>query len=112
MNTVLTNHLCDESNAAKCAEWIKSRHGVAIWPSINLSNLGASWSTPAETNGALTTKPTRQAANQPECVITSLDQIDVVTYEEVKHFTLLYGSAEMDCPSKCLTGGRAGYAGS
>ena len=86
MNTVLTNHVTDESNAAMFAAWIATRGGVAVWPSVNLSNPGASWSTPALTNGLKTNKPTWEAAENPERIITSMDEVDVVTFVEVKRF--------------------------
>jgi hypothetical protein len=41
------NHEVSEENALKAWEWLQSRKGIAIWKSVNLSNPGGSWSTPA-----------------------------------------------------------------
>ena len=80
-------HHCTPENAPKMREWIASRGGVAVWPSVNMSNPGASWSTPALTaEGALMTKPTWQADSKPAFVVTSEADIGVETMREVKRF--------------------------
>ena len=84
--TEQTKHECAPENAGKMREWIKSRGGIAIWRSANLSNPGASWSTPAETDGKPMTKPTWQAQDKPERVITDASEIEVVTRKEVRRF--------------------------
>ena len=64
-------------NAAKFWDWLQHRGGLAVWESINLSNPGASWTTPAtHTDGSPATKPTWEAANTPARIIT--DPADVV----------------------------------
>ena len=64
-------HECSLENARLFADWIANRGGVAVWRSVNLSNPGASWSTPALTvEGEPTPKPTWQAANTPEKIVT------------------------------------------
>lgn len=79
-------HECDPENARKFWEWIQNRGGVANWKSINLSNPGASWSTPAnDPEGAPTTKPTWQASNQPT-ICTDPDEIGVYESELFKAF--------------------------
>jgi len=80
-------HTINEANAERMATWIKERGGIAVWRSINLSNPGASWSTPAlNTDGTSTGKPTWQAANEPEAVITDPNDVLVSTDVEVKRF--------------------------
>ena len=80
-------HMCTPENAPKMREWIASRGGVAVWPSVNLSNPGASWSTPALTaEGSPTTKPTWQADTKPAFVVTSEADIGVETMREVRRF--------------------------
>jgi hypothetical protein len=80
-------HEVVEHNADRFLEWIQKRGGVAVWESINLSNPGASWSTPAQTeDGQPMKKPTWQAANEPAKIITDPAQIAVLTVKEVKRF--------------------------
>lgn len=80
-------HHCTAENAPKFADWIANRGGVAVWRSINLSNPGASWSTPALTKeGEPYPKPTWQADSKPERVVTDPDNVLVSEDEEVKRF--------------------------
>lgn len=93
-------HSCYISNAPKFADWITSRGGIAIWQSVNLSNPGASWSTPATIRkgdcqgqedapdkDAIVPypKPTWQAGNTPT-VITDPAEVEVEESREVKRF--------------------------
>lgn len=103
-------HQCQQSDAEKFLDWIKNRGGVAVWKSINLSNPGASWSTPAlsethcrncqgrgefpdhvpcvKCDGVRfepTEKPTWQASNTPT-IFTSADEIGVYVDELYKAF--------------------------
>ena len=79
-------HSCHIDNAPKFAGWIAHRGGVANWHSVNLSNPGASWSSPAKAkDGTPMPKPTWQAGNEPE-VITKAEDIEVFTAKEVKRF--------------------------
>ena len=77
---------CTLENAPKFSDWIKNRGGVAHWRSINMSNLGASWSTPALTDGKPTPKPTWEAESTPEIVVTNPDEVLVSVDAEVKRF--------------------------
>jgi hypothetical protein len=78
---------CSPANAPKFREWIASRGGVAVWPSVNLSNLDTSWSTPALTpEGAPTPRPSWQSADAPSYVITSEADVRVTLRKEVKRF--------------------------
>ena len=77
---------CTPEDAPKFRVWIESRGGVAVWQSVNLSNAGASWSTPAlAEDGTPYTKPTWQAGNTPR-VVTDPAQVGVITAELFKAF--------------------------
>lgn len=77
---------CDSENAEKFLDWIRTRGGIAVWRSHNLSNPGASWSTPALTEGAPTAKPTWEAGNSRERVVTDPSQVLVTWMRELKRF--------------------------
>ena len=80
-------HVCSEENAPRFKDWIENRGGVAVWKSINLSNIGASWSTPAlAKDGTPTPKPTWEAEETPSLVVTDPKDIGVTTDKEVKRF--------------------------
>src|SRR5262245_8279659 len=83
----MKKHIVTPEHATKMLDWLQTRGGIAIWPSVNLSNPGASWSTPAlKEDGSPMTKPTWQAANEPERIITSIDDVMVSIDKEVKRF--------------------------
>lgn len=75
-------HHCTIENAERFWDWIKNRGGIAVWRSVNLSNPGASWSTP----GDKTDKPTWQTADTPERIITDPEDVIVNVDKEVKRF--------------------------
>ena len=80
-------HEVTEEHAPKFLEWIAKRGGVAVWPSVDLSDPGVSMSSPALTpEGKPTPKPHWKLAAEPSRVITSASEIDVVTWKEVKRF--------------------------
>jgi hypothetical protein len=80
------DHSCDAENASKFYEWITTRGGLAVWHSVNLSNCGASWTTPAKTEHGLPMgKPTWEAGNEP-VIHTDPARIGVYTAKEVKRF--------------------------
>ncbi|HEY5049340.1 MAG TPA: hypothetical protein VII50_00450 [Acidothermaceae bacterium] len=82
-----TRHEVTEENAPKFLEWIAKRGGVAIWPSVDLSDPSASMSSPAlTTEGEPTPKPHWKLALEPSRVITDASLIDVMTWKEVKRF--------------------------
>lgn len=82
----MKNHHCTLENAPKFLDWLKSRGGIAIWNSIDLSDFEKSWSTPAFTDGKPTEKPSWKSASKPERVITNAAEIDVCFDKEVKRF--------------------------
>lgn len=72
-------HECTVDNAPKFLDWIRNRGGVAVWKSINLSNPGASWSSPANNkDGTPMEKPSWQSTNTP-VIFTNPDEIGVAT---------------------------------
>jgi len=77
---------CNENNAERFMEWVLHRGGVAVWRSINLSNIGKSWSTPALTDGKPTGKPCWEANEAPEMTITDVEKIGVYSPKIVKQF--------------------------
>lgn len=87
-------HECSPDSAVKMLGWIRTRGGVALWRSVNLSNPGASWSTPARTAdvggipGDPYPRPTWEAADKPERVITDPAEIIVVVRKEVRRFRI------------------------
>ena len=62
-------HISPET-APKALDWIKTRGGIAVWQSVNLSNPGATWTTPAtilirNVNGTI---PANQQRLCPDCL--------------------------------------------
>lgn len=102
MTTSTWKHTCTIDNAPLFAKWCQGRGGVAVWRSINLSNPSASWSTPAltdEPDPKPYSKPTWQAANEPEMVVTDPAEIGVLVPREVKRFrvTLVQRGMALKC---------------
>lgn len=80
-------HAIDTSDAATIADWLKNRGGILIWDSADLSDPGASWTTPAlNADGTPVGKPTWKARDKPTRHITSPDDVEVVTPREIKRF--------------------------
>jgi hypothetical protein len=78
---------CSIENAPKFLKWLRERGGIAVWNSIDLGNPGASWSTPAMTEGGKPmTSPTWQADRTPSRVVTDPDDVVVIFPREVKRF--------------------------
>jgi len=83
----MSNHVIDHANAGRILDWILHRGGILIWNSVNLSNPGASWTTPAQTeDGEPMGKPNWQCANEPARHITDASEVDVTEAVEVKRF--------------------------
>lgn len=76
-------------NAVKILNWIKTRGGVAVWRSVNLSNPGMSWTCPVNDEyGVAKPRPYGEAESTPSRVITSTDDIMVHTDVEVGRFKI------------------------
>ena len=71
---------CHAENAAQFRDWLANRGGIAVWPSLDLRNAGASCSTPALTRtGEPTTRPGWSYASKPSRVVTDPSQVGVYT---------------------------------
>jgi len=76
-----------EENAGKFSEWLKTRGGLAVWRSIDLSDPGTSCTTPALTNtGTPSNKPHWKYGDKPERIITDASEVEVQRMVEVKRF--------------------------
>ena len=83
----MEKHTVTADNAKLIWDWLQTRGGIAIWRSINLSNPGDSWTTPVNGGDAKPkSKPTWEAANEPERIITDPADVVVSVDKEVKRF--------------------------
>lgn len=72
---------------SKVLDWVLNRGGVAIWKSCDLSDPGASWTTPAtNADGTPMKKPLWKACNEPDRIITKLEDLAFTDDVEVKRF--------------------------
>jgi ribosomal protein S6 len=94
-------HHCTIENAPRFWDWIQNRGGIAVWRSINLSNPGASWSTPADRQD----KPTWEAGSVPERIVTDPDQVLVSVDREVKRFHVAVRPGSQGLTLKVTDGG-------
>lgn len=70
-------------------DWLANRKGIAVWGSINLSNPGVRWYTPAVTEaGEPYPKPTWQAGNSPVEIVTDANKVMVTIPKEVRRFKI------------------------
>lgn len=82
-----TKYQCSPADAAKVYDWLKNRGGLMIWKSANLSNPGASWTTPRlRADGSESPKPTWEADEKPDRIITDAGDVEVVQDREVRRF--------------------------
>lgn len=83
----MEKHQITSRDVPLIVDWLKHRGGVLVWKSINLSNPGASWTTPAlQADGAPAVRPSWEAANEPARHITDPAEIEVIALREVKRF--------------------------
>jgi len=74
-------------NAARFAIWLQSRGGLLVWNSADLSDPGASVTTPALTvGGEPTASPGWKFPGPPARHVTSVDDVEVVIDRVVKRF--------------------------
>lgn len=76
---------CRIEDAPKFARWIAERGGVAHWQSQDLSTPNKSWSTPALAHDGEPYTAPHWSCTQAR-VVTSADDIEVVTFKEVERF--------------------------
>ena len=83
----MNKHIVVEENAEKFWNWLHTCGGMAIWKSVNLSNIGMSWTTPVmDSEGKAISKPSWEAENSPSRIITNPEEVVVSTPKEVKRF--------------------------
>ena len=83
----LEKHVCMPCAAESMLKWIKTRGGLALWRSINLSNPGKTWTTPAKSmDGTPMPKQSWEMANEPYRIITDPAEVEVHVPKEVKRF--------------------------
>lgn len=76
---------CVPGNAERFAQWLKDRGGISLWKSLNLSNPGASWCTPALTEeGTDYPKPNWQTESAPALTVCDPDFVGVEIPQEFK----------------------------
>lgn len=74
-------------DATKVVGWMYEGRGLAQWNSVNMSNMGASWLTPAnDEEGQPMPPPSWESARTPSKVTFSPAEVVVLTYEEVARF--------------------------
>ncbi len=80
-------YICNAEAAEQIHDWLLHRGGIYIWKSVNLSNPGASWTSPAlDKDCKAVTKPNWQCDNAPSRHITDIAEVSVATAKEVKRF--------------------------
>lgn len=74
-------------HAAKFKDWLANRGGLLIWQSVDLSDPGATMTSPYRgPDGEVVTKPHWKMGDMPIRHITSIDDIEVCVDKEVKRF--------------------------
>jgi len=82
----MEKHTVSPETAGRVKTWLRDRGGLAVWQSVNLSNLGQTWTTPALTEeGQPYPKPSWKASDAPR-IITDLSNVTVRVSKEVKRF--------------------------
>jgi hypothetical protein len=84
---VSEKHFVTSYNAELIWDWRQNRGGIAIWRSIDLSDPGKSWTTPAqEEDGSPKAKQHWQMADKPDRIITDPAEVEVHVPKEVDRF--------------------------
>ena len=105
MNNALAPHVVTATDAPTIRKWLHERGGIAVWRSVNLSNPGASWTTPVnDAHGEPTGRPNWQSAAEPERVIVSEEDVLVSVDKEVKRFHVAIRMASQSMMLKCTDG--------
>lgn len=83
----LNPYITTSDNADKIADWLRTRGGIAIWQSLDLSRAGETLTTPLHTaEGEPYPKPVWWVGDTPECIITSLADVLISNDIEVSRF--------------------------
>lgn len=87
MKTTDYKHTCHPEDAPRIWEWITNRGGIVRWPSVDLADLGRSWTTPyKDEHGEVRTEAPHWKAPRPSHHITDIDDVCVAVDREVKRF--------------------------
>lgn len=82
-----SRYVVTSENVAWISEWLKTRGGIAIWESLDLSDPGRTVTTPRlQANGEPVTKPGWKYSDAPVRIITDPAEVWVSVDEEVKRF--------------------------
>lgn len=80
-------HYCKLEDAPKFWTWIKTRQGLAIWKSLDLSDPGRTWTTPVLTEDGKPFPKAHWAMERMPCrIITDPKEVLVAHDKEVKRF--------------------------
>lgn len=102
--TPIEKHVCNPQSAKQMLEWIKTRGGLALWRSINLSNPDKTWTTPLnKVDGTPMPKQSWEMANEPYRVITDPGEVVVDIPKEIKRFHV--GTRRAEFAIKVTNGG-------
>jgi hypothetical protein len=92
-------------NAEKFAAWLRTRGGLAIWQSVDISRAAQTLTTPATTEeGQPFPKPTWWVAAEPACIITDPADVIVCKDVEVKRFHVGVRMGDQGLLIKCTDG--------
>lgn len=80
------NYVVSSEHAAKIAEWIKTRGGIAIWESLSLTQANSQTTPVHKADGTPSTKPHWSMANAPARIITDMAEVTVANDVVVKRF--------------------------
>lgn len=98
--------ICKAENAGKILDWMRTRGGIAVWVSVDLSSPGECMITPyLNMEGNVKTKPHWRMDNTPERVITDPAMVVVSTDVEVKRFRIALRIGSQGMSIKVSDGG-------
>ncbi len=101
-----TRYTINSENMALISKWMKTRGGIAIWRSRDLSDPGRSVTTPRlQESGEPTTKPGWQYGNEPDQIITDPAEVWISVDEEVKRFHVAVRMGSQGFSLKVTDGG-------
>ena len=99
-------YIIDPQNAERIAEWLKTRGGLAIWKSVDLSDPGFSMTTPVNNaDGTPAVKPHWKLENTPSRIITDPAEVLVSKDVEVKRFHIAIRPGSQGLNFKVSDGG-------
>jgi|HubBroStandDraft_1064217.scaffolds.fasta_scaffold34755_2 hypothetical protein len=83
----MPNYVVSEEHAAKIADWLKNRGGIAIWSTLAIGSSCESMTTPVRNaDGSPTTKPRWDMSTTPTRIITDMADVTVSYDVEVTRF--------------------------